>query len=244
MSLERWFEATVHGRVLFGGADTAGSAAVPQPGRADWWIGFHGYGESAEHSLAALATLDVGEVRRIAFDALSAFYTKQGEVVGCWMTRRGREWAIGDNVGYVGGALRVLANEAGGWPARLTAVGFSQGTAMAYRAAVATAAEAPSRVRLIALAGDVPPEIGAESLGRLARVLIGRGDQETWYGEDKLAEDEARLRAAGVEVSVCRFTGGHEWTDEFRSAVRAWACQPDPPAGPLIGRSDDRMIRW
>jgi predicted esterase len=215
MNRERWFEAKVHGRVLF---DEAWAPAN------EWWVGFHGYGESAEHSLAALASLGLDRpVGRLAVDALSAFYTKQGDVVGCWMTKRGREWAIGDNVSYVTGALGALAEEAGGWPGRLVAVGFSQGTAMAYRAAVAVAAESATCVELVALAGDVPPEIDATSLGRLARVLIGRGDQETWYGEDKLLADEARLRAAGVAVSVCRFAGGHEWTEEFRSAVVAWS---------------------
>ena len=33
------------------------------------------------------------------------------------------------------------------------------------------------------------------------------------------------LRAAGVEVTVCEFDGGHEWADPFVVAASAWLAQ-------------------
>jgi len=216
---ERWVAARVHGRVLL--EYGANPAADPT-----WWVGFHGYAENADRSLEVLRSLPATQgATRIAIDALHPFYTKQGEVVGCWMTKRGREHAIADNVAYVRTALEELVEAARTPPARLIAVGFSQGTAMTYRAAAALAAlplsGAPA-IEVVALGGDVPPELSAAELSGLRRVLVGRGDQETWYTEEKLADDEHRLTEAGVELEVSRYGGGHEWTAEFRGAVERW----------------------
>ncbi len=219
MATERWFEAVTHGRVLL-----AEEATAAVPAERTWWIGFHGYGENADASLAALDALpSASGDTRVAIDALHSFYTKHGDVVGCWMTKRGREQAIRDNVRYTSRVLAGLGADLGGLPDRLIVVGFSQGTAMTYRAATAWASEHPALpVAVIALGGDVPPELDSAALGRLGRVLIGRGDGETWYSEEKLAEDHARLVAAGVSTTVARYAGGHEWTDEFRGAVERW----------------------
>lgn len=223
---ERWVAARVHGRVLWdGGGDQAGDST--------WWVGFHGYAENADRSLEVLRSLPVTQgATRIAIDALHPFYTKQGEVVGCWMTKRGREHAIADNVAYVRTALEELVEAARTPPARLIAVGFSQGTAMTYRAAAALAAVPLSGVpaiEVVALGGDVPPELSAAELSGLRSVLVGRGDQETWYTEEKLADDQRRLTEAGVELEVSRYVGGHEWTDEFRGAVERWFLRTPRP---------------
>ena len=218
---ERWVEAKVQGRLLLELPADAGDGRV---GERTWWVGFHGYAENADRSLEALQSIPATQgCTRVAIDSLHPFYNKQGEVVGSWMTRRGREQAIRDNVIYVLNALEGLVGE-GAPPDRLVAVGFSQGTAMTYRAAVALAGTTHSAraTSVVALGGDVPPELSASELTGLRRVLIGRGEQESWYTEDKLAEDERRLLQAGVEVEVCRYVGGHEWTDEFRSAVGRW----------------------
>ncbi len=82
---------------------------------------------------------------------------------------------------------------------------------MAYRAAAAI----PSR-GLVALAGDVPPEVDP---GRLPPVLLGRGRGDTWYDEAKMAADLERLEVAGVPAAACVFDGGHEWTPAFYQAV-------------------------
>ena len=107
-------------------------------------------------------------------------------------------------------------------------VGFSQGAAMAYRAALSGARPAAG---IIALAGDIPPELKTDAATRhpWPKVLIGVGTKEQWYSGAKLDEDLAFLSKRGIDHSVVRFEGGHEWTEEFRNAAgtflaecRAW----------------------
>jgi predicted esterase len=182
-------------------------------------VGFHGYGQNAEVCLAELGRIPGPLAVLVAVQALHRFYnTKNGDVVGSWMTKLDREQAISDNVSYVASVLRALAS---GLPAddRLVYLGFSQGAAMAYRAA----ARGPRPAQgIIALGGDVPPDVGDDTAITLPRVLIGRGLHDEWYTEEKVSADLSRLRARGAEVEIVRFAGGHEWTDEFRNASAAF----------------------
>lgn len=83
---------------------------------------------------------------------------------------------------------------------------------------------------VIALGGDVPPEVSAglprqSSLERgeaVPRVLLGAGKNDRWYTADKVEKDVAFLRARGVDHEVVRFDGGHEWNEAFRRAVGDW----------------------
>ncbi len=203
--------ARVHGHLLVDRGESA--AADPS---APLLVGFHGYGESAAIHLAELARIP-GSARfvRCSLQALHPFYTRTEAVVAGWMTRFDRERAIADNVAYVAAAVAYLkAAHAGA--ERLVYAGFSQGVAMAYRAAAL--AGHPS-AGVIALSGDVPPEISPADLARLPPVLLGRGRDEAFYSEEKLAADVLRLRAAGVEARPFVFAGGHEWTADFRRAA-------------------------
>jgi predicted esterase len=97
-------------------------------------------------------------------------------------------------------------------------VGFSQGAAMAYRAALLGALPAAG---IIALAGDIPPELKTDAATRhpWPKVLIGVGHLEQWYSGDKVDADLAFLSARGIDHSIVRFRGGHEWTEDFRDAA-------------------------
>ena len=86
-------------------------------------------------------------------------------------------------------------------PRQLVFLGFSQGAAMAYRAAAGSHATG-----LIALGGDVPPEV-VEARPKLPPVLIGRGIREEWYTDEKLQKDLRFLREV-TTVSTCVFDGG------------------------------------
>ena len=87
---------------------------------------------------------------------------------------------------------------------------------MAYRAAAASA-RAVSGV--ISLGGDVPPELDRSALARIPAALIGRGSRDDWYTDQKLGNDVARLRDAGVGVTVVSLDAGHEWTSAFSEAA-------------------------
>ena len=114
-------------------------------------------------------------------------------------------------------AIDSLLAELSIGPGRLALAGFSQGVAMAFRAACTTALEVKA---VIAIGGDVPPEIGASDLGRFPAAFLGRGDNDEWYTSSKMRADEQRLTAAGVSVRALSTPGGHEWTPALTGAVR------------------------
>lgn len=206
--------AVVHGRARF----VRPSAPIdPQP----LLVGFHGYGEDGTRILAELGRIPGADRWLVAaVDALHPFYnTKTGDVVRSWMTKDERERTIAENLAYVGSAIAALRRELGA-AGRLAVAGFSQGVAMAWRAAVATGH--PVRA-VVALAGDVPPELVADPEARFPPLaLLGRGEDDTWYTAEKLAQDVAGLRARGVAVETCVFAGGHVWSDDFRAAAGAF----------------------
>jgi len=201
-------EARTHGRFL-----------VRVPNVAPPWpllVGFHGYAETAGDHMEALCTIPgTAEWLLVCVQALHRFYTRKDRVVSSWMTREDRALAISDNLDYVG---RVVSGVRADYPTRepLVFSGFSQGAAMAYRAAAHYRADA-----LIILAGDVPPDIIEDRPVPLPPILIGRGTRDEWYTETKEAADRAALAKIEARVDVCVFDGGHEWTDAFRTAATA-----------------------
>jgi len=195
--------ATVHGRYLVRRAAAARGHL----------IGFHGYAENAERHLAELLGIPgAGDWTVAAVQALHPFYVNRtGEVVASWMTSQDRELAIADNRAYIRSIVAALAPSG-----PLVLAGFSQGVAMAYRAAH----ELGSAIAgVIALGGDVPPELTTlPTTLDVPRVLVGRGTREDWYSEEKFEKDLRFLRGV-TEVETCVYDGGHEWTDEFRQAA-------------------------
>lgn len=184
-------EARVHGR-----------CAVVQRGVRNLLLGFHGYGETAEVHLAELSKIEgIDAWSLAAVQALHPFYTRSGNVVASWMTSLDRELAIAANVAYVRRVVERL-------PQTRTMVfaGFSQGAAMAYRAAAAIPCAG-----VIALGGDLPEDV---LVTKLPPVLIGRGSADEWFTAEKLKKDLRSLPQAAVEL--VEFDGGHEWTDSFR----------------------------
>ncbi len=207
----RQIAATVHGRFLLRPA-SGDSKGI--------FVGFHGYGENAERLLEALLEIPgAAQWSLAAIQGLHPFYnTKTGEVVASWMTKLDREDAIVDNIAYVAEAVRTIRSKWGD-SQPLVYVGFSQGTAMAYRAAAGAGHPCHG---LIALAGDVPPELAERSLEGFPEVLIGRGEGDEWYTAEKLIADVALLTSKGIEVETSVFEGGHEWTGEFRHRCAAF----------------------
>jgi predicted esterase len=200
--------ALVHGRYLL--------EVPPEVKGAPLLVGFHGYGENAERHLEELRRIP-GASRFVlcAVQALHPFYNRSGEVIACWMTRLDREQAILDNVRYV---ASVIAGVKQDFPdsERLVYLGFSQGAAMAYRAAAGAGHPCHG---MIVLGGDVPPEFEAYELSGFPPVLLGRGSSEEWYDAAKMEHDVELLRGKRVDVRPVIFQGSHEWTDEFRAAA-------------------------
>ena len=204
-------ETPTHGRVLY--HDVLGPAA-------GLVVALHGYGQSADDVLEQARQLPGVDSWRVAApQALHRFYTRdQQKVVASWMTREDRDLAVGDNIEYVNRVLDRLAPGA----APLVFIGFSQGASMAYRSALLGRHHASG---VIALGGDIPPEvraeIGADAARRWPAVLIGAGTRDTWFNE-RLEGDLTFLSSHAIPHDVVRFEGAHEWTAEFRTAAGRW----------------------
>jgi predicted esterase len=181
-------------------------------------VGFHGYQENAAIAMDVLRQIVAGRpIGIVSVQGLHRFYNRDNLVVASWMTKEDRELAIADNVAYVAKVLSAVASEYG-ITRPLIYAGFSQGVAMAYRAAAL--AQRPCD-GVIALAGDVPPDV-APLAASLPPVLIGRGTADKWYGADKAASDRVVLEQAGVAVIEHVFDGGHLWSPEFIARAGAF----------------------
>ena len=182
-------------------------------------VGFHGYGQNAVGHLETLWGIPGVEGWRLAsIQALHRFYqTRTGLVVASWMTSQDREQAIRDNVAYVGDVVTALRSAAApGTP--LVYAGFSQGVAMAYRAALGAGHRCDG---IIVLAGDVPPELQDEPADRWPPILLGRGRSDAWYTEAQFQNDLAFLESSAIRYKTVVFDGGHEWhADFYRAAGR------------------------
>ena len=207
--MERSVATTTHGRYL------AIPPATSEP--APTLIGFHGYAENAEAQLERLRAIPGGERwLRVSIQALHRFYQpRTNGVVASWMTRQDREAAIADNIAYISTCIDAVAAE---WPMAPVIVfaGFSQGVGMAFRAAAHASRGAAG---VIAVGGDVPPELEPGALKRLTGALIVRGTSDALYPTEKFAEDERLLRECSVNLRAVEIDGGHEWSTRVTEVV-------------------------
>jgi predicted esterase len=191
----RTIAARVHGRFLV------------TPGPAErLLVGFHGYAESAEIHHAELMKIEgASQWTVVAVQALHPFYAgRSGQVVASWMTSQERELAIADNIAYVRSVVEQFPGAR-----RLVFAGFSQGAAMAFRAAANIRCDG-----VIVHGGDVPPDVTSG----LPPILLGRGTRDEWYSAEKFEKD-LRFLESITSATPCVFDGAHEWSDAFRAAA-------------------------
>lgn len=207
MTEVRTLRAETQGRYLVETAREPGAGG-------DLLVGFHGYGQHAEHLLQDLRRIPGAEGwTLVSVQALHRFYSRHTqEVVGSWMTSLDREQAIEDNLAYLDRVLEALRAE--GHRGRLVFAGFSQGAAMAWRATAHTSCHG-----LLVLGGDLPPDVAGLPDLTLPPTLLGRGEGDTFYPAPQLEQDLARLADRGFNPKVVRFEGGHEWAPGFLEAA-------------------------
>jgi len=199
-----------HGRVLVRAARATARKGV--------LVGFHGYMENAQMQMERLEAVPGAlEWTRVSIQGLHRFYRGRSEdVVASWMTREDRETAIADNLAYVRTALDEVPHDSS---TRVVFTGFSQGVAMAFRAAV-LGVEGGSAVA--AIGGDVPPELLADSSLRFPPVMFARGTRDEWLTQSKFDRDVSSLRARGASLTPLVYEGAHEWNAEVSDAIGAF----------------------
>lgn len=204
--IEASIPTTIHGRYL----------ARPQQSASVALVGFHGYGEAADDQFQRLTAIPGSDACvLISIQGLHRFYERRTDrVVASWMTRQDRELAIADNLAYVAGVLQTVLD--GTTVESVVFAGFSQGVAMAFRAAAASTFR---RRHVIAVGGDVPPELHAAAFDALSSVLICRGADDVFYTGEIFGKDVGRLQDAQVRVEALTVPGGHEWNAAIADAA-------------------------
>ncbi len=188
----------------------------PEDGSArDVWIACHGYGQLAAEFIGDLEALRGAGRLVVAPEGLSRFYFETGfhgpasRVGATWMTREDREAEIADYVAYLDALHDAVFARVDRRAAKLTVLGFSQGTATVSRW-VALGKAKPDR--LILWGGLLPPDLDlASARGRLASVelILVAGRRDKFVDETKLSAQIAALERAGVPVRAVRHPGGH-----------------------------------
>jgi predicted esterase len=180
-------------------------------------VGFHGYMENAAIQMERLSGIAGSERwQLVSIQGLHRFYRgRSDEVIASWMTRQDRELMIEDNIEYARQVLERVSTS----DVPVVTIGFSQGAAMAFRTAV-RARQAIAAV--VAVGGDVPPELFADAAAAFPPPLIVRGERDEWYTAEKAKKDLAALRARSVDAEYFVHSGGHEWTADVSAAVAAF----------------------
>ena len=211
MAIARTIPVAVHGRYLVESPTHGMPAGV--------LLGCHGYAESADVQMERLRGMPHAAAWLLAsIQGLHRFYRgRTTDVVASWMTRQDRELAIADNVAYVAAVVDEILRELNVDLPVLFA-GFSQGVSTAFRAGCSSRRRVAG---VVAVGGDVPPELSVEALGRLPAVLLARGERDEIYTADKWHADQTRLRAAGVVLRAVSYDGGHDWHDQVNREAAA-----------------------
>jgi predicted esterase len=199
--------ALTHGRILVRTARAGAARGL--------LVGCHGYKENARVQMARLQSIPGAAAwTLVSVQALHRFYLgRTDEVVASWMTREDREAAIADNLAYVDAALDAVPHDDS---TRIVYAGFSQGVAMAFRAALQGRRRAAG---VIAVGGDVPPELLSDRALRFPPLVLARARRDDWFTQAKFDADVAALTARSVSVRPFVYEGGHEWNEAVSSAA-------------------------
>jgi predicted esterase len=197
-------------------------AIVGDPAAArEAWLVLHGHGMLARGILHWFRAAERAGRVLVAPEALSRFYavlTEGKRVVGAsWATREDLANELDDQFAYIDRVVREIIPP--GIP--LQVHGFSQGVSVGARWCVRSTRQI---ARLVCWAGILPADVSAVALKRKlgAEPLdLVVGDRDARVLPERVEEDAARLQAAGVEVRLHRFAGGHVVDTEMLQAIAA-----------------------
>ena len=171
----------------------------------------HGYSQLAEDFIKFFEAVKNENVLIIAPEALNRFYIKgfSGKVGSAWMTKEDRENEIKDYINYLDSVYEDVINFGLPVKAKITVLGFSQGTAAVCRWISTGKSKAN---RLILWGGGIPPDVDLESSKELfnsIRLTIVVGDKDEFISAKQIKKEEERLRKNNIKYSLILFEGKH-----------------------------------
>ena len=177
-------------------------------------IGFHGYGETGENQMKLLQKFPgIEDWTVCSIQALHPFYNTRAKIGYSWMTSQNRELHIKENVEYV---ISVISEIKNSHQVNDTIVyhGFSQGTAMACRAALLGKFISSG---VILLGGDIPPKF--DQIEKMNRILLARGKKDKFYSSVRWKKDVNRVQKSKNDSFLCEFDAGHEKHKDYLEAA-------------------------
>jgi predicted esterase len=189
----------------------------PHAGLREVWFVCHGHGQLAARFIRHFAPIADRSRLIVAPEALSRFYldpvssgpAADRRVGATWMTREDRLSEVNDYVGYLDALHTHVFRQVDRSAVRLHVLGFSQGAATVCRW-VCDGHASPDDVTL--WAGVVPPDLELVTDGtalRAARLRLVVGSRDEFATAEAIAQQEERLRTAGIGFSTTVFDGGH-----------------------------------
>ncbi len=194
------------------------------------WMVCHGYGQLASYFLRPFRAIEAPHRLIVAPEGLSRFYLDDGSgahhrVGASWMTRDARDAEIDDYVRLLDAVYTDVLTRAGQVRVRLTALGFSQGGATVTRwLARSPMLGRPPADRLLLWGSLLPHDLDLDAhstwLNATALTLVV-GDEDEYATPERIADEEARLDAAGLAYTTVRFGGGHRIDPETLERLAA-----------------------
>jgi predicted esterase len=187
------------------------------------WFVLHGYGQRAEDFIKNFLPIAREDTLIIAPEALSRFYTKgfAGEVGASWMTREDRANEIKDYIRYLDNLYTDLRLQLKKPPAKMIALGFSQGCPAVLR----WQAEGNSPAQeIVVWSGDVPRDLtfakfksNTEKTGKW--LVYSPTDQ--FITKEIYKESQDLLSDNGIQFQTLNFEGGHRIPDAPLKELRS-----------------------
>ena len=186
-------------------------------------IAAHGYGQACKSFIRRFRPWCAHNVLVAVPQGPSQFYWKHDNpprVGFSWMTSYMRENTIEELMAYMTRLLEDLAECYTFDKNRMFTLGFSQGSALAFRLA---ASDILKPAGAIACGGDLPPDV-ADRLSELDPfpVLLVHGKEDKSMSYERAREGEQMLRDHDFPVDTLYFDGEHDLPPEMFGPMMEW----------------------
>lgn len=176
------------------------------------WFVCHGYGFLAGDFLENFEALNEKEHLVVAPEGLHRFYLygTGGKVGASWMTKEDRLNDINDYIHYLDATYAQVMKTLDINRVKVTALGFSQGTATVSRWVLTGCSPVH---RLVIWGGDFPPDIDWDAAARRLNQLeiqLVFGTEDPYLKNATLEKQSEQLKKYGVNFQIKTFYGGHE----------------------------------
>lgn len=176
------------------------------------WFVLHGYGQLGQDFIKYFKPVLNEETIVVAPEALNKFYLKgfDGKVGATWMTKEEREEEMDDYVNYLDSVYNEVINEGHFRKAKITVLGFSQGSSTAARWITRGRIKSD---RLILWGGGIPRDVDTEKIKfhfDITPLMIVAGEKDQFVTEEVVEKESKRLNDLKLNYKIYRFNGGHE----------------------------------